>query len=452
MAIYANLSDKMALPSSTGEPLDFDGSIFFAFGNPSHQTLKRKKKKSFEKYAHLENRIFDPQLYLADLSADDCSNVCTKLSSYSWFNVNVRKYNSKEMKQSEWKPSVIDEVKIKWEGSPTTDSKKIVQYTKDCLFYQREIGCNILVAPAPTTYSVALDYSQEIEWLNAARQVKRDRGFTEPLYATVALSTPLFSQDKVVVWNRLSSIANAVSAREFDGVYLVFCQTGDSGISKHTTNENALYNILRFIKLLKESDPAPSIIVNGMGFFGLACRAVGADAFGAGWYRKQYRIHLADFEDTQLVLNKAGDLVSPHKSVPKYWTCRMMGDIGLPKNFDKLVKDGFLDRIRDETIACVDLLAVADKGKSVKGQVDAWIYRPSNVTAAREHYLHSCIQTEKLLDAMNPQERLDYMKDWFNKAVELYTEITEALRSGSTSHVDHIVAWQKAFERFLLSQ
>lgn len=450
MSIYANLSNNMALPSSTGVPVDFDGSIFLAFGNPSFRNLRRKRNKSFREHDHLERRLFDPQLYLADLDFDECSNVCTKLASYSWFDVDVPKFDSKVMKQSEWKPSVVEEVAKQWRGIPTTDKKKIEKYVEDCIFYQREIGCQTLIAPAPTTFSTS-NYAQELLWLNTARRIKRERGFSEPLFATVALATPLFSHDSAAVERCLSSIANAISARQFDGVYLIFCQSGDYGDTKHPTNENALYHILRFINLLKESDPAPSIIANGIGFFGLACRAVGADAVGVGWYRKQYRIHLADFEDTKMVLNKKGDLVSVHKAFPKYWTSKVMGDIGLPRDLDKLVSKGFLAQIKDETLACEDLLLKAGQGKSVKG-VSAWIYKASVVSATREHFLRSCVKAERQLSSLNREDRLSFMSEWLSNAVALGEEITEVLRSGSTSNTNHVATWQRAFERFRTSQ
>lgn len=283
----------------------------------------------------------------------------------------------------------------------------------------------------------------------AAKQAKRELQFDEPLYATVALSSPLFSQDDKAISERLSAIANAVTAREFDGIYLVFVQTGESGVSKHATDERALYHILRFISLLKRSDPVPSIIVNGMGFFGLICRAVGADAIGVGWFRKQYRIHHADYKNRETYINKNGEEVSTQRAHPRYWTNQVLGDIGLHKDFDKLVKKGMLNDIQDDTVACEDLLGIARRGKTVE-HVDAW--SKNNVTASREHFLRSCIKAERKLAAMSYQERLDYMSQWLEKATALERAVTTALRSGSTSYTDHVIVWRKAFERFRTSQ
>ena len=458
MSIYVNLANRNKIPDHSGAiaPV-FDGSIIYAYGVPSHQVQRGKTRiKQMQKLPHLQYRMFDPQLYLADLDYQECSNVCIKLSSYKWFGINVMEFNSGEMKMSDWKKDegVLSAVSSQWTGQPMSDPKEVEQGAIDCINFQRELGCAVLIAPAPTTYSTTMTYQPELDWLLASKRYVKSQQFEQPLYASVVLTSSFFNSTDENLMRCLKKIADQVTTRGFDGVYFVFHQTGDYGDTKHCDNKKSLFYTLKFVNMLANSNPRPNIVVNGLGFFGLVCRAAGANGWGINYSRKLYRTHSADYEDAKTVPDKndPDKLVSLYHAHPRYWTQQVMGDIGIHKNFDLLVKKGFLSRIADKTEACEDFLKNATLSKSVKN-VDGWENVPSRLKAANEHFLRSCVKAEQVIVKMNQEDAVKAVQEWLASASTLSTDIAKCLRSsGKPTHVSHVTAWKAAFEQFVSSQ
>ena len=95
MSFLANLGYRFALPGDATSA----GSIVLASALTSHQLLRRR----FNQYPHMEQRLFDPQLYLATLDAGAARKHCAKLASYPWFGVDgVDAYLSGEQRLGGW--------------------------------------------------------------------------------------------------------------------------------------------------------------------------------------------------------------------------------------------------------------------------------------------------------------------------------------------------------------
>ena len=223
MAFYANVGYKFKLPASVSP----DGGLILCSAMPRPQLERR----SINKYAHLVNRVFDPQLYLAGLDPAECPDHCAALASYPWFGVaNVPAYESGEQTQAMWRKRVRDQVRANWPGNPLSDPSEIERAVKESIDFQLGLGCQLLIAPAPLTSDPTTDYADEIAWIEAATSyVAGLKGqAVPPLYATVAIADLCLRHTDPLRNTFLDLVADAVSARGVDGVYIVLEQASEA--------------------------------------------------------------------------------------------------------------------------------------------------------------------------------------------------------------------------------
>lgn len=428
MAFFVNLNDKFKL----AEGVEPDGSMLLASALPSHTLLRRNMKK----FPNLDRRLFDPQLYMAGISAnsDEMRKVCAKLASYPWFGVGgLGNFKSGEVKQAQWMAEAKRRIGSSWpSNAPQTD---IADRARECIEFQRTLGCEAIILPSPLTTEPGTNYHAELEWLDAGlRHVHSLReGLSQPVYATVALSDLCLRLIDAGKNPLLDLIIDQVSAREVDGVYIVVEQTSESTDTKHCSHFRTLWSVLRLVHEFA-SDAELSVGVNFMGVFGLACEAAGASWWASNWYKSLYRLRLQD-------------KIAGGRAYPTYWCHPLILDINMASDFDSLARAGLLASYEDWTPASEGLLEAAKAGVSASS-VGAWTYSPSNVTAAKDHFLLSAIAHEQQHSKLSGKARLQAVVDWFEAAMTGSTEVVNELGAQCKTRLDHVQAWHDAIAHY----
>lgn len=431
MAFYANLGYGFKLPGD----IVTDGSIVLAHSMAMHQLERRKINK---RYPHMDNRLFDPQLYLAGLDPIKAQRHCVNLASYPWFGIqNMPMYESTYLSQNDWKKIVKKNIGSKWPRSVPTDASVINDGVIECIEFQNRHGCEAVILPSPLTTDPVTSYEEELMWLDEGIKISEGLNNELPLFATVALSDICVRYTTPSDNRLLDLIADSISAREVDGVYIVLEQGSEPNETRHCGDVRSLHSMLTLVHYLSR-DAGLRVVVNFMGAFGLALEAAGADIWASAWYKSLYRLRLPDTATTG-------------RAYPLYWSYGSALDVHLDSDFDNLAANGNLGLIEDRTPSSKGLLAAAKSGASAK-QVPAWAYRPSNVTAAREHFFQSAKQAEELHFVFDETERMDFVQAWLENANDSTMTVSQALGADIKTKTQHVNAWYQAFMDYRADQ
>ena len=425
MSFFVNLGHAFKVPESFHP----EGSVILAASMPKHQLERR----TFS-YRHLAKRLFDPQLYLSGLEVPTAPEFCTKLATYPWFGVeDLEAFDSGEHTQSSWRQQARASIASRWTGTIPNEPAKLLAVTRQCIEFQLGLGCWAVVLPSPLTVDPGTDYAPELAWLDAGLESATDLGCTLPVYATVAVSDICTRFQAVGENALLSLVLDAVSAREVDGVYIVIEQASEPDDTRQCANTRTLSAVLRLVAGFGQG-AGLTVGVNFLGAFGLVCQAVGASWWASNWYKSLYRLRLAD-------------KVAGGRAYPSYWSFPMACDIHLESDLSGLVAAGMLSSLSDSTTASAGLLAAAASGLGPPN-VPAWIYRPSNVSAAIEHYLLSSVLHEGELVDIASAQRLGWVKTWLERALGLTQNAVAVTGPTGKTKTNHVLAWHDAFEEF----
>ena len=426
MSFFVNLGYQFKIASKAVP----NGSLILASSMPMHQLERRKFKGN-----HLKNCIFDPQLYLSSLDSSASRKHCAKLASYPWFNVkNLNEYQSAEQTQQSWMEFAKANIHKIWSGSYPDDRETIKHVVRDCVDLQLRLGCSSIILPSPLTVEPGTNYQSELIWLDSGiTYINTLNGIDLPIYATLALSDIcirfLEPQDNPL----LEIVLDSISAREVDGVYIVIEQASEPDDVRHCSNSKALRSVLELVHTFSK-DAGLKVGVNFLGFFGLYCKAAGAEWWASNWYKSLYRVRIAD-------------KIAGGRAFPTYWSYKAASDINLDSDFDDIVEAGLLDTISDSTYASTGLITAAKDGKKVAA-VPAWAYRQSNVTAAREHYLLSVIRQDERLSALGEEEKVELVEKWLQDAVATCDKVNSLMGNGAKTKTSHIQSWLNAFTSY----
>lgn len=428
MPFYINLGYHFAVPNKSGVELVPDGSILTASSMPMHQLERRKKLGG---YPHLRRRLFDPQLYLAGLDANQSPSACAKMSSYPWFGVDgLQKYSSGQQQQGQWMTVTEQKIPTLWPGRPIDEEAIVQAMVEECITFQKRFGCQAIILPSPLTTDPHTNYDLELLWLDAGLEYVRTQGVDLPVFASIALSDLCLYYTEPTQSRFLDMVLDTVSARGVDGVYLVLEQSREQGETRHSSTTRALWSILHLVHLFSQEADL-RVAVNFLGHFGLVCEAAGAEIWASNWYKSNYRLRLAD-------------KIKGGRTVPSYWSFPAAVDVHLKADFDKLNQAGLLSQIADRTEASNGLLLAASSGSSCSSVPD-WRYSESNVAAAKEHFLRSSIRAANNLAGYQGQKRLDFVEQWLGQAVEHAQTIEDILGKSAATSTKHVRAWADAF-------
>ncbi len=428
MSFFVNIGYQFAIPPSVHPA----GSIILCSAMPMHQLVRRRID---ERYPHPANRYFDPQLYLASLDPASCRKHCTVLSSYPWFGAEgTPEYDSGEQTQAQWRNSVQQMVHVTWPRAAPTDPNLISDVVRTCIDFQLDLGCAAIILPSPLTVDPGSDYSLELRWLDAGLDYARNGLSTRvPVFATVAISDICLRFVAPSSNYLLDVIADTVSARGVDGAYLVLEQSGEPSDTRHCASTLPLASMLHLARLFSE-ESGIRVGVNFMGFFGLACEAVGAEFWASGWYKSLYRFRLAD-------------RMTAGRAYPTYWSYPAATDIHLENDFQILNEAGLVSAIADPTSAAQGLLRAARAG-TPPADVPAWRYAQSNVAATQEHFLISAVNAEASLMGLPPAQRLDHIQRWLSTAANHAASIAALVGPSGRTKTAHVQAWLDAYSGF----
>ena len=429
MSFYRAVGYQFSNPSDA----QVDGGVILA-SKIAKPVLDRRVGNIEDSYPHLEDRLLDPQLYLARLDPQ-AQKPCMKLASYPWFNVDeLDEYDSQQLTQSEWKDQAESSIGNLWPGQEPQGNSTVTRCVQRCIDYQIEIGCEAIILPAPLTTNSA-GYSDELNWIDKGIEYARGLECDLPVYATVAIQDICLKYESPPKNQLISTIADTVSAREVDGVYLVLEQSSEPQRKSHCESSRTLWSILSLVHQFA-IDADLKVGVNFLGVFGQACRAAGADFWSSGWYKSLYRLRMADMR-------------SDGRAYPKYWSFPGAVDVHLRDDFDALAGANLIGNapLDDQTPASEGLLQAASEGKSVS-DVAAWVYRQSNVSEARNHFYLSVLNEEDKIRGETLADQRQEIEDWLEGAEELTSEISRVLPPDMKTNIDHVRAWHEAFRSY----
>lgn len=424
---YPNLGYKFALPGkATALASIVIGSTVTAHG------LRRRMAKP--KHDHLGRWLFDPQLYMAGVSAK-ATKVCGYLASYPWLRPSeIEKFDSGQHSQSSWNKDAQEKVGKLWpaiQGAIESDPQGIA---KRCVTYQRQLSPSAIILPSPLTTDQSTDYSLELDYLDRGLDEAAGQGITgKKIYATIALADSCLRYWEPQQNPLLQLICDSVTSRDIDGVYVVIEQGQESADAKHCTNHKTLSSVLEIIHLIA-SDAGLRVVVNFVGGFGLVCVAAGAHVWGADWYKSLYRLRLADKEQEG-------------RAYPSFWSHRLATEIHMKGDFNTIVEKGGLSLIKDATAASKGLMDAAKAGKK-SDSVAAWAYTQTNVAAAREHFLDVMKRETKNIRRLEEAKRLDHVQDWLKNANTNAGKIANMLGTTGQTRLNHLDAWLSALTAY----
>jgi hypothetical protein len=430
---YFNVRWAFKLPDDCAVPIP--GGVIAASAVPQHGLIRRK----FAKFPHLQHRLFDPQLYLAGLSADRSPGAIVKLSSYGWFPTpGVPLYDSSvHGKQSDWTAAFQREILGSWKGHAVRGANEIMAASRTAVQLQLELECDKIILPSPLTNTLTTNYTEELAWLDAGLEVCLELRVHKPIYATIAISDVALRGLDPQANNLLSLITDQVSARNVSGAYIVIEQASEDGYA--CGDENTLLSLLLLVDDLTRGANLQAI-VNYVGGFGAVATAAGAEIWSSGYYLGQRKLRLSEFEVEEDDVRLA---------YPRYHSLALAGDIGVRDNLEQLVRDGFGRKVLSKTGASEPLHEALTQGVAVD-QVPAWAYRPSNITAAAAHYNDTVAKLGSLLDRLTRSERVELVHKWLTRSVEIANELrTAGFRSSRTTELSHQQAWLRAYERWM---
>jgi hypothetical protein len=412
------------------EDMDTNGGIILCSAMPKPQLERRR----FRQHSSLDKRLFDPQLYMCALDVNESRKQCTILASYPWFMVDgLKEYKSSEISLAGWRKLISDNIGSCWTGNISTNPADIDSAVRSAVDFQVKIGCEGIILPSPLTIDSGTDYAVETAWLDAGLKYCNSLDKHLPVYATLAITDTCVRYVDSNSNPLLDLVLDVISARDLTGVYIILEQGSELSGTRYCGNARALSAALRLAHVFTH-DCKLNVLTNFFGPFGLALESAGATLWASHWYKSLVRFRLAD-------------KIGGGRALPSYWSYPTCADINLQSEFDTLVQSGLLSSIVDNTNACHDLLVAVSSGKSV-ADIPEWNYAPSNVTAAKRHYLQSMIQQEQLHSQYKDTQRLDYVENWLQNAVIIGKKVKTVLGTGSQTETAHIKAWADAFARY----
>lgn len=403
-----------------------DGYVFNPSGLNKEQASRRPLEPKDDQWI-----LFDPQLYLSGLDGNACARTCANLATYKWFGIETPRFDSSEMNTKTWMSRVKEDVS--WAPNIVQTQVGITNAVRDCLEYQRDFGVTHLIAPAPLIGTSDDQFATQIQWLDAACQLREE--FSLPVVATVSISDYLLAFSEPSQNILLQTILDNVTVRDFDGVYLLVVQEDNPNM--RLSDLHTVQSLLYVSRVVSEH-AAKDVLVNFADDLGHACVAAGAIGFVGGTTSKARKLCLSDFVD------RSGG--APY---PKFYSHALVADLTMP-DLEKL-RDARLLRLvaADATPFSESLLSALQAGGHSNAVPD---WRPSrnNVRAANKHRIALSHTKAWELTELNTQQKLESVLQWLQEAAAHMSQVK--LKCGANPLSEdgrHIEVWESAFEQLL---
>lgn len=372
-----------------------------------------------------ETTLFDPQLYLAALSCDTCSDTCTNLVGYPWFlRSEPDAYDSGKTTQQGYRKQVRAQIKDLWKGLPERDDD-IDAAVRTAIDFQLRIGCDDLILPSPLTVDLGTTYATELRWLDRGLEAAQKSAPRKRAFATVAISDTCTFSAPAESSTLLEGILDQVSAREPGGVYILIEQRVEPGY--YLTSPHTFRTLLRLASEFKTAG-IPTVLVAWVGTAGLPAIAAGADGWASGWYRSERRLKLDDLRND-----------SSGPAAPAFYSHRLGGEVH-PQDLDKVRDANRLDLIEEETPWSRGLFRALRDGRSAKDLPD-WTNH-----AARAHFNTVMIRETTTLLGLAPSQRTKHVARWLGEAERRARELAKIEDLHPRTAVGHQEIWREAFD------
>lgn len=425
---YYNARYAFKLPNQVSGPVS--GGVIAASALPAHTLLRRR----FHTYPYLQHRLFDPQLYMAELSSARAAGTVAKLATYPWFGgATVPAYDSSiHGRQSDWAATHRDALLAGWPGAPPHGTA-VYAAVRDCVQFQDELGTEAIILPSPLTRSANSTYAQEIDWVDAGVLACDELNIRKPLYATVALADVVLRGLRADANPLIHLITDQVTSRPIAGVYLVVEQGSEDGYC--CGDPSTLESVLTIVDDCVRGANL-RVIVNYASAFGAVAAAAGADIWSSGYYLSQRRLRLSDAEQEEGEIKFA---------FPRFYSLQLAGDLGIKNDLVRVRNAGMLSRVFTRTQASLPLRVALDAGHT-PDDVPEWVYTQSNIQAASAHYVDAMAKWGAFLEACPPDARVHSVNQWLTNAARLADDLRGAgLAPSRATDLSHQQTWLDVF-------
>jgi hypothetical protein len=372
---------------------DLEGVVII----PAHNDAERVRRTSTREFSRV---LVDPQLYLAGLSAEDCSTTCCRLATYPWFGVeDLPRFDSSSEKKRDWKAKLKVATADGWLGEPPSGDA-IREACIEAIDFQIELGCSHIILPSPLVTEREDEAELQAIWLDAAMEVVEESDVAAPVLASIAIADSAVSSASFDEAAFLDTIVDQVTTRDVHGVYIVVVQTGPADHPFDTPSH--LLRAYAHLSARFGETGLDTIVVNFADVFGLGTLAHGATAFATGASRNLRRMSLAAYRD-------AGG----GRALPSLYSHKMLGEYLSETHLDQIAEVNMLRRVSDRTHASQPLLAALRAGRSA-GNVVAWAESQNNIDTAKKHFVQA-MQREAVRLAGSKRPR-DSVIDWLETA------------------------------------
>lgn len=350
--------------------------------------------------------LLDPQLYLAGLSAIDCTKVCANLASFPWFGVpEMPEFDSGAQTRSDWNQEMRDQVVQRWRGAEPEDAN-IESACRTAIEVQLQMACTHVILPSSLITEREDEAQRQADWLDSALRVAKDLDVSQPIIATVALHDGVINDAGFEPGGFLDVIVDQITSREgLDGVYIVVAQSAF---------EHPFQSGLRVLKAYGHLSRAfgaagsDTIITNFTDAFGLACTALGATAMASGQSHSLRRLSLLDFRD-------AGG----GRAIPYFYSHRIVAELATETDLDSLVARRLLRRVEDVTSYSQALMVELSRPGPPPGSarnLPPWAESQNNLTTAHRHLVSRMAQEQARLARLAVPDRVEMVRDWLETA------------------------------------
>jgi hypothetical protein len=413
-------------------PTDIAGGIIAASAMPRPQLMRR----SIKSHSYLQHRLFDPQLYLADINPLVAAENVIKLGTYPWFRCAHEEFVSGEVIGGlrKWKDDQAPQLIKSWPGQVASSDEDIASSVRTAIQMQLALGCEAIILPSPMT-RVPGQYADEARWIDAGLSTCSELRVAVPVFATVAIADTALRQMQPSQNPFLQIVTAQIASRpSLSGAYFVIAQESEDGYV--CKNPDTLLSLLILVDDITRG-AGREAIVNYMGTFGAVTFGIGARIWSTGFYRSQRRLRTSDMDDSE------------GRTYPRYYSAPLLGDIGVDEDLAIVARDPEVVRALVNTEASAKLNAVLVNRGQV-GEVPEWEYRMTNTTAAIAHYNAQMSALGIQLEGVEPSNRVEVVHRMLRRAESLASRVRDVLTRGRriTGHTDvtHQTIWRQVFE------
>jgi hypothetical protein len=434
---------RYTFPLAAGSPDTIAGGIIAASAMSRPQLVRRKLSRA----SYLQHCLLDPQLYLADLASATAGKNVVNLGTYPWFRCEHQSFESgKPGGLPQWKAEQANTLVQGWPGAAATDPKEVADCAQSAIEIPLALGCEAVILPSPMTRAPGGGYATEARWLDAGLAACSKLRVSMPVYATIAIADSALRELNPLENPLLQTLTAHVASRDgLAGAYVVIAQNSEDEGSWICKDPDTLLSLLVIVDDIVRG-AGRDVIVNGVGTFGLVAAAVGARIWSSGYYRSQRRMRTSDYNDSE------------GRTVPRYFSARLLGDVGVEHDLALVARDAVGRRVLTDTPSAAALNAIL-RGGGTPADVPEWEYTPGTPTAAMAHHNHCMQGLSTALGAASVEQRVNLMDSMLRRAETVAQSVREIVTARPrpdgqvTKHTDFLSQriWREVFEKWRLA-